>query len=131
MDLDERRLLLACTFDRTVETVLDGFLHEGFTIAPIEAGDLHDCSHPGHSMRFALLDATLPELSGQTGPAAGGTPLPSCRVSVFELDGSCTLVTAENRLIRYPLLASLASRAADRIGDALRLIVRDELATAR
>jgi len=131
MTLDERRLLLDRTFDRAVNSVLDGFLHEGFTITPVDAGDLHSRSHPGCSMRYALLDAAIPELAMAPGVARGAAPLPACRVSVFELNGSCTLVTAENRLIRYPLLAKLAGSNADRIGDALRLIMRDELASAR
>jgi hypothetical protein len=119
MDLDERRLLLDRTYDRALETVLDGFLHEGFRLTPIDTGDLHERSHEGSAMRYALLDATLPE-----------TMLPSCRVAVFELNGSCTLVTAENRLVRYPLLTTLSDRNDDRIGDALQLIVRDEPSTA-
>ncbi len=131
MTLDERRLLLDRTFDRAVDSVLDGFLHEGFTITPVDAGDLHTRSHPGRPMRYALLDASLPGLALPPGVAKGATPLSACRVSVFELNGSCTLVTAENRLIRYPLLASLAGCNDERIGDALRLIVRDELASAR
>jgi hypothetical protein len=82
--------------------------------------------HPGCSMRYAFLDATLPVRPGVT---AGAAPPPSCRVSVFELNGSCTLVTAENRLARY-LLASLAGRNSDGIGDALRLILRDMAETS-
>ena len=126
MNLDDRRLLLDREFHRTIDSVLNGFLHEGFTVRPVDAGDLHARAHPGCSMRYAVLDVTLPELAAAAGLTQGAMPLPSCRISVFELQESCTLVTIENRLARYPLLAWLARRNADRIGEALRLIVRDE-----
>lgn len=131
MDLDERRLLLDRAFDNALESVLDGFLHEGFTLTTVDAGDLHGRSHPGHAMRYALLDAALPDLSPSTGVVTAAASLPSCRVSVFELNGSCTLVTAQNRFARYPLLARLSGANSDRISDALQLIVRDEPAPAR
>ena len=125
MNIDERRLIIGRGFERAMETVLDAFLHEGFMVTPIDAGDLHHRSHhrtdPGCSLRYALLEATLPELA---------PPLPACRVSVFELNGACTLVTAENVLVRYPLLESLARNAADRLAGALRLIGRHDVSTA-
>lgn len=125
MNIDERRLIIGSGFERAMETVLDAFLHEGFTVTPIDAGDLHHRSHhrtdPGCSLRYALLEATLPELT---------PPLPACRVSVFEVQGACTLVTAENVLVRYPLPESLARNAADRLAGALRLIVRHDVSTA-
>lgn len=126
MDLDEKRVVIDRTFDRAVKRVLDGFLHAGFRITASEAGDLHERSHAGHSMRYAFLDATLPEL-----PAPSERPLPSCRLALFELNEACTLLTAENRLVRYPVLAPFATQNGDRIEDALRLIVRDEVAAAR
>jgi len=136
MNIDERRLILSRGFERAMETVLDAFLHEGFTVTPIDAGDLHHRSQhridPGCSLRYALLEATLPELKAPSsiGRAEGTPPLPACRVSVFELNGACTLVTAENALVRYPLLESLARSATDRMAGALRLIVRRDLSTA-
>jgi len=133
MNIDEQRLILGRGFERTMETVLDAFLHEGFTVTPIDAGDLHHrshvCPHDGGSLRYALLEATVPELKASS-PVAGAEELPACRVSVFELNGACTLVTAENTLVRYPLLESLARNAADRMGNALRLIVRRDVSTA-
>ena len=136
MNIDERRLILGRGFERAMETVLDAFLHEGFTVTPIDAGDLHHRSHhrtdPGCSLRYALLEATLPELKAPAvvGVMAGKSPPPACRVSVFELNGACTLVTAENALVRYPLLEPLARGATDRMADALRLIVRRDVPTA-
>jgi hypothetical protein len=133
MHIDERRLILARGFERTMETVLDAFLHEGFTVTPIDAGDLrhrsHGCPHEGCSLRYALLEATVPELKAPSS-VAGAASLPACRLSVFELNGACTLVTAENTLVRYPLLESLARGAADRMGNALRLIMRRDVSTA-
>jgi hypothetical protein len=129
MNFDERRLLLDRTFDKTLQTVLDAFLYAGFTITPSEAGDLQAPPHPGPAMRYALLEATLPELSAPLGVATA-RPLLSCRVSVYELNGSCSLVTAENRLVRYPLLASLATRIGDRTAAALRRIARGEIGAA-
>ena len=58
----DRRLVVDQGFDRTVETVLQGFLNAGFSITPIEGGDLHQKSGPGGRLRYALLEATLPEL---------------------------------------------------------------------
>lgn len=139
MTIDERRLIIGKGFERAMETVLDAFLHEGFTVTPIDAGDLHHRSHhrtdPECSLRYALLEAVLPELTAPSsvsgiGGAAGTPPLPACRVSVFELNGACTLVTAENVLVRYPLLESLARHAADRLAGALRLILRHDVSTA-
>ena len=132
MNNDERRLIVGRGFERAMETVLDAFLHEGFTVTPIDAGDLHHRLHhrtdPGCSLRYALLEATLPELNASS--VAVTTPLPACRVSVFELNGACTLVIAESALVRYPLLESLARGAADRIAGALRLIIRSGVSTA-
>ena len=136
MNIDERRLIIGRGFERAMETVLDAFLHEGFTVTPIDAGDLHHRSHhrtdPGCSLRYALLEAALPALTAPSSiGAAAKTPLlPACRVSVFELNGACTLVTAENVLVRYPLLESLARHAADGLAGALRLIARHDVSTA-
>ena len=130
MNFDERRLLLDRPFDRTVETVLGAFLRAGFIITPTEAGDLHSSAHPGRAMRYALLDVTLPELSAPMGVATVGRPLLSCCVSVFELNESCTFVTAEHRLVKYPLLASFARRNCDRMDDALQRIARGEAPAA-
>ena len=43
------------------------------------------------------------------------TPLLGCRVSVFELTGSCTLVTIESPVVNYPALSGLVPRVTERL----------------
>lgn len=129
MGSDDRRLILGRGFEPAMETVLAAFLREGFTVKPLDAGDLHQRDHPGSSLRFATLEASLPELCFRGFPADTPTLL-ACRVSLFELTGSCTLVTAENPLTRYPLLASMVPRIADRVGRALRVVIDAGVLTA-
>jgi hypothetical protein len=125
---DERRLILDRSFERAMETVLDSFLREGFTLKPLDAGDLRQPQ--GCSLRYALLEAELPELNFRGVPSASGERLLACRLSLYELTDACTLVTAENPLVRYPLLSSLAPRVGDRIGHALRTAIRAGVLTA-
>jgi hypothetical protein len=130
MDTNERRLILARCYDRAIETVLDAFLGEGFTLTPIEAGDLHRHAAPAEPWRYAALEATLPELSCcEIGPPTASATL-GCRLSFFELAESCTLLTAENPRVRYPPLDPLVSRFNERIGDALRRVMRAGILTA-
>jgi hypothetical protein len=129
MASDDRRLILSCGFEHATETVLSAFLREGFNVRPIDAGDLHQREHSGSSLRFATLEASLPELCFRGFPADAPMLL-ACRVSLFELTGSCTLVTAENPLTRYPLLASIVPRIADRVGRALRVVIDAGVLTA-
>ena len=124
MSISDRRLVVDQGFDRAVETVLDAFLTEGFTVEPVDGGDLHQRCDKS-SLRYALLVATLPELSFAPGPCLGGLPaILSCRISLFELTRTCTLVTVSNPMARYPLLATLVPRLTDRLGGALRLVAR-------
>ena len=58
----DRCLVVDKGFDRTVETVLQAFLNAGFSVTPIEGGDLHQKRGPSGRLRYALLEATLPEL---------------------------------------------------------------------
>jgi hypothetical protein len=125
MSTEDRRVVLDQGFDRAVETVLEAFLSEGFTITPIDGGDLHQQCVPGDRLRYALIEAALPELSFVPCGCRPGLPaILGCRISLFELPGACTLVTASNPLTRYPLLASLVPRLSDRIGFALRGVAR-------
>jgi hypothetical protein len=125
MPTENRRLVLDEGFTRAVETVLEAFLSEGFTVMPIDGGDLHRRPLAGRPLRYALVEATLPELSFvPCGWAAGLPAILGCQVSLFELTASCTLVTASNPLTRYPLIASLVPRLSDRIGGALRHVAR-------
>lgn len=119
----DRRLVLDQGFDRTVETVLQAFLNAGFSITPIEGGDLHQKSGPCGRLRYALLEATLPELSFVRSSCwREFPPILGCRISVYEVTGNCTFVTTSNPLARYPLLASLVPRLSDRTRSALGLV---------
>ena len=68
------------------------------------------CTSQGHAARAEL----RPVWNGGGLPAILG-----CRISLFELAGSCTIVTASSPLARYPLLASLVPRLTDRLGGAM------------
>jgi len=119
----DRRLVVDQGFTRTIETVLQAFLSAGFSVTPIEGGDLHQKCAPGGSLRYVLLEARLPELSfiaSSCRPEA--TPILGCRISVYEVTGSCTFVTTSNPLARYPLLASLVPRLSARTRSALGLV---------
>jgi hypothetical protein len=123
MSPEDRRLVLDRDFDRAVEVVLDAFLREGFTLRPVEGGDLHQPCVPGHPRRYALLDASLPELAFVSVDASERlSGVLGCRISLFELTGTCTLVTVANPLTRYPLLSLLVPRLTERLGVALRLV---------
>jgi hypothetical protein len=118
MTSGRRRLVLDRTFDQTIDTVLSAFLGEGFAIKPIDGGDLHE--RVSGRLRYALLEATLPELKFVPSRPSEGVPaLLGCQISIFELAGSCTMITASSHLGRYPLLASLVPRLDDRLNGAL------------
>ena len=100
----DRRLVVDQGFTRTIETVLQAFLSAGFSVTPIEGGDLHQKCAPGGSLRYVLLEARLPELSfiaSSCRPEA--TPILGCRISVYEVTGSCTFVTTSNPLARLAM----------------------------
>jgi hypothetical protein len=110
-------------FDVTVEAVIAGFLCEGFTIRPLDGGDLRRDPLLGDPLRYAVLVASLPELgfaADRFGPA--GNAILGCHITVYELVSSCTLVIAADPLADYPLLASLVPRLTDRVGSALSAI---------
>ena len=116
----DRRLVLDQGFDRAIETVLNAFLTEGFAVEPVDGGDLHRRCTAADRLRYALLEATLPELGLVPCRCRGGLPaILGCRIALFELTGTCTLVTASSPLSRYPLLATLVPRLSDRVGRAL------------
>jgi len=119
----DRRIVVDQGFTRTIETVLQAFLSAGFSITPVEGGDLHQKGASEGSLRYVLLEARLPELSflaSSCRPEA--TPILGCRISVYEVTGSCTFVTTSNPLARYPLLASLVPRLSERTRTALGLV---------
>ena len=122
MSSKDRRLVLDQGFDRSVETVLNAFLAEGFTIEPVDGGDLHSRCASVDRLRYALLEATLPELRFVPSGCGGLPAILACRVTLFELTNTCTLVTASSPLQRYPTLASLMPRLSDRLGGALHTV---------
>jgi len=125
MSREDRRLVLDHGFDRAIETVLNAFLTEGFAVEPVDGGDLHRRCSAGDPLRYTLLEATLPELGFVPCRCLGGLPaILGCHIALFELTGTCTLVTASSPLGRYPLLASLVPRLSDRAGHALRQVAR-------
>ena len=118
MSSGNRRLVLDRPFDQAIDTVLSAFLGAGFAVKPIDGGNLHE--RDTGRLRYALLEATLPELKFVPGrPSAGAPALLGCQISIFELAGSCTMITASSHLGRYPLLASLVPRLDDRVNGAL------------
>ena len=124
----ESQVVVDQAFERTLESVLEAFVREGFAIDPLEAGRLQFYTFPGDMLRYARIEATLPELcfagSRTVADASANCSLLGCRISLYELTGACTLVTAENALLRYPLLESLVPRVTRRIASALRELSR-------
>jgi hypothetical protein len=115
MNIEERRIILDRGFDRALNTVLDAFLQERFTITPTGAGDVHRPGSPGRSRRYAIFEATIPDVEFSAQDATPSCQPRGCHVSIFELTGSCTLVTVESPDIHYPVLTTLVTRVSDRI----------------
>ncbi len=115
MNIEERRVILDRGFDRALNTVLDAFLQERFAITPTGAGDVHRSGSSGCSRRYAIFEATIPELEVSAHDGKASTPLLGCHVSIFELTGSCTLVTVESPAVQVPAVAKLITRASDRL----------------
>jgi hypothetical protein len=122
MSTNDRRLVLGQGFDRAVETVLGAFLAEGFTIEPVDGGDLHNRGASVDRLRYALLEAMLPELRFVPTGCGRLPAILACRITLFELTNTCTLVTASSPLQRYPTLASLMPRLSERLGGALHTV---------
>ena len=119
MDIEERRLILDRGFDRALDAVLDAFLTEGFTLNPTGAGNLHRPGQPGHACRYVMLEASL-AVAGCEGVQQA--PL-GCHVSLFELIGSCTLVTIEKPAARYGEPAR-GPRLTEHLGHAIHSLMR-------
>jgi hypothetical protein len=118
------RLVLDEAFERAVARVVDGLVKESFAVRALDRGDLHRPAIQGGALRYALLEAALPDLP--VGRASSGSTRPAnswCRLCLVEVNGSCTLVTVERPRSSYPLLASPA-RVAGRVANALRLAAR-------
>jgi hypothetical protein len=130
MNTEERRLVLDRSFARALDAVLDAFLKEGFVITPVGAGDLHRPGSSEHARRYAMLEATLSELVFRPQHASAPPVVFGCRVAMFELTDSCTLVTVEPAIGRYPALATLVPRVPERIGRAVRTLMSAGALTA-
>jgi hypothetical protein len=130
MTTNDRRLIVDDGFDCTVETVIDAFLREGLTVTPVGGGDLRQHSAVGGALRYAVLEATLPELVFDVGRRRVDVrPVLSCQVAVYELVGKCTMVTATSPVADREELALLEPRLLDRVGSALCTITRARAGT--
>jgi hypothetical protein len=129
MKTNERRLIVEHGFDCTVETVVDAFLREGFAIREVEAGDLRRHSTPSCALRYAVLEATIPELAVAARLRSECAPLLGCEVAVYEVVGQCTMVTTASPLADYPPLAFLGRRLTDRVTSALCAVTRSKAGT--
>jgi hypothetical protein len=105
-----------------MEAVLDAFLREGFSITPVSAGDLRCEGKAEQPRRYALIDAALSELLSHSTAAVVPPTLFRCRVAVFELSGSSTLVTVESPFAHYPALARLVPGIPERIQYVMRAL---------
>ena len=130
MHANDRRLIVDHSFDCTVETVIDAFLREGLTVTPMGGGDLRQQSGVGVPLRYAVLEATLPEPAfDMGGRRADATPVLKSQIAVYELVGRCTMVTATSPVADQQELASLVPRLTDRVGSALCTIIRSRAST--
>jgi len=121
----DRRLVLDQSFDDVVDCVLAAFIGEGFSVRSLDGGDLRAPSASAGHRRYALLGVVLPELSWRGSALhADDSALLGCRLALFELTDSCTLLTAENPMMRYPGLAALVPRVNQRIATALGNVCR-------
>lgn len=129
MNLEESRLILDRGFERAVAAVVEVFALEGFRVAPVDTGYRHRQTDPAPA-RYAVLEATLPELTFRPARITQTPALFGCRVSLVELTSSCTMVTVERPVVSYPRLASLVPRIADRVGQAVRSLTRSQRSSA-
>jgi hypothetical protein len=118
----QRRVVLDRPFAAALQALLEAFAGQGFTIQPVDGGDLHEQTRPGVPLRYARLQALLPELT--FGTARRESHVLGCEVSLFELAGCCTLVTIDGPMLHYPLLASLLPRMHVRINAAMAVLRR-------
>jgi hypothetical protein len=72
------------------------------------------------------LKATLPELTFKDRPWGGrSSSVLGCRLSIYELTASCSLLTADAPLSSYPTLALSTQRVSHRVDDALTELARE------
>lgn len=130
MTTNDRRLIVDHGFDCTVETVIDAFLREGLTVTPVGGGDLRQHPPVGDALRYAVLEATLPELAVAVDrPRGDVAPVLSCQIAVYELVGKCTMVTATSPVADGQEFALVLPRLIDRVGSALCTITHARAGT--
>ena len=116
----EERLVLDEVFERAIARIVQALVREGFTIRALNRGCLRRASIHAALLRYALLEASLPNQAFDIrDPSAHA----GCRVCLAELTGSRTLVTVERPVAPHPLLAS-PLYVAGRVAKALRLVLR-------
>jgi hypothetical protein len=122
---NERGIVFDREFDLTIGTVIEAFLHEGFSIAPVERTELRRQPTNDDTLRYVELRASLPELTFAAARlGVGSTAILECRIAVSELIGSCTLVTTAAPVVDYPRLASLVPSLTDRSAKVLAQLTR-------
>jgi hypothetical protein len=123
MTNQQRRIVLDRPFAEAAQLLLEAFAGQGFKLQSVDGGDLHEHTRPGVPLRYARLQALLPELTFVG--ARRQSHVLGCELSLFELAGCCTLVTIEGPLLHYPLLAALLPRMHARINAAMAALRRD------
>jgi hypothetical protein len=125
MKSSERRLVLDRSFDDAVDRVLDAFIREGFSVRSLDGGDLRRGRRSSSALRrYAQLDVVLPELASSCAALhVDDDAIVGCRIAIFELTDSSTLLTVENPTRRYAVLSNLAPEIDDRMARALRLVI--------
>jgi hypothetical protein len=123
-------MVLDREFDHTVDSVIGVFQSGGFLVEPVESGDLPNDARPGEPHRYALLHATLPELSFHIDDA-GRASMFGCRLSIYQLTVSRTLLTVDIRLLPYPSLSLLIPRVTSRMREALDRLIEPHRPAAR
>jgi hypothetical protein len=130
MRLEEWRVVLDRDFDHTVDSVIGVFGSGGFAVESVESGDLPNDARPGEPHRYTLLYATLPEFSFRTDDGGRSASMFGCRLSVYQLTASRTLLTVDIRLMPYPALALLVPRVTKRMREALARLTPEPVVEA-
>jgi hypothetical protein len=127
MKIEECRLMIDRGFEETIDIVSERFHRAGFRVTQTEEGDRQNWARPGEPRHYAVLNASLPELSF---PGDAQSAVLGCRLSIFALTPTCTLLAAETPLTRYPALAVLIPRVERRIHNTLAHLTRESATSA-
>ena len=126
MESTARRLVLDRAFSEVLNNVLETFIREGFSVRSLDGGNLRRGPRSSSaSRRYVQLDVTLPELDSSCAALhVDDSALVGCRLTLFELAHSCTLLTAENPTRRFAVLSTLAPAVEEHMGRALDFVAR-------